>query len=938
MFNFIFIHIRKRGLKKSKRVESIPRLSIQFLGELPAVKTSFSFVLDLKKALYMAWTYAFPIIRHPAFLIITALGVRQAYRNFVVNAGPNGSNVYPFTSFYLDRVDDIFFYMIPITIIFGGILIWRERDHKSHELFDSLPLRPWTGFVSKFVALAMIQLVYVLAAFVVGVLSQILIFNFTDIEPMLYIQRLFGIEYINYLHMAVMVILIQTLSPNKYLGFFFSALYYILSGVFISAFGLAPIFNYGFLPSFIYSNINGFGSAVSMLVWYRLFWILFAVLLVVLTSMMWRQNIETSFKHRLAIAKQRMTKQVRMVIGVTVVLWICVGAFILYNQHVLNVNNSQDQQLSERAEYEKRYQVYDQRLKPVLTHMDIQMDFYPNERKVNLKGRYLLKNESSEAIDEITYSFTNKRVTTLNHLDLSRNNISKVADVERGFYVHALNQPLHPNDTISLIFDLVFDADGFSTNNAKQELATNGTYIYSSSFYAPNYFPHVGYNRFLEITTNATRADYGLHEKSMLPPPTDEKIRTRHGVDYMTLNAVLSTVSDQTAITNGDLKTSWTTNNRNYFHYQSDMLMANSLAFISGEFERISDRVGDVDIELYYDAKHAYNIDRMMKGMKKSLLYSEANFTPYPFKNLRIVEATIHGYPGRGTASSLPSMFTWQEFGGFISNLEDTSMIDVVFNTTTHEMAHQWWGNMMQPAFAEGVGVLSETLSQWVRLKLMEAEYGKSKTEQFLELEMNSYLRARQRDLQGERPMATNLNQAYLNYRKGSIVMYTLGKYIGEDAVNRALKRLADDYSNQMKNFPTTVELLNYFRDETPDSMQYLITDLFETITLHDNQMISATFSEDDDSYLLQLEMSSKKFRSDSIGNQTEIAVNDLIPVVVFGENEKIIYDKLHRFDDTKKTIKLKLEEKPESAGIDPFLRLIDRKREDNRMTVEKVE
>ena len=116
--------------------------------------------------------------------------------------------------------------------------------------------------------------------------------------------------------------------------------------------------------------------------------------------------------------------------------------------------------------------------------------------------------------------------------------------------------------------------------------------------------------------------------------------------------------------------------------------------------------------------------------------------------------------------------------------------------------------------------------------------------------------------------------------------MYTLGEYIGDDAVNRALKRLAEDYSNQKMNFPTTVELLNYFRDETPDSMQYLITDLFETITLHDNQMISALLSEADDSYLLQLEMSSKKFRSDSIGNQTEIAVNDLIPVVVFGEND----------------------------------------------------
>ena len=34
-------------------------------------------------------------------------------------------------------------------------------------------------------------------------------------------------------------------------------------------------------------------------------------------------------------------------------------------------------------------------------------------------------------------------------------------------------------------------------------------------------------------------------------------------------------------------------------------------------------------IEIYYDVKHPYNVERMIEGVKKSLDYYSTNFTPY---------------------------------------------------------------------------------------------------------------------------------------------------------------------------------------------------------------------------------------------------------------------------------------------------------------------
>jgi aminopeptidase N len=115
----------------------------------------------------------------------------------------------------------------------------------------------------------------------------------------------------------------------------------------------------------------------------------------------------------------------------------------------------------------------------------------------------------------------------------------------------------------------------------------------------------------------------------------------------------------------------------------------------------------------------------------------------------------------------------------------------MVYYVVAHEMAHQWLAHQVTGANMEGATSLSETLSQYSALMVMEKEYGAETMRKFMQYEMDNYLRSRGAERLKERPlMRVEASQGYVHYRKGSVVMYYLRQRIGEDAINRALRKV----------------------------------------------------------------------------------------------------------------------------------------------------
>jgi hypothetical protein len=222
---------------------------------------------------------------------------------------------------------------------------------------------------------------------------------------------------------------------------------------------------------------------------------------------------------------------------------------------------------------------------------------------------------------------------------------------------------------------------------------------------------------------------------------------------------------------------------------------------------------------------------------------------------------------------------------------------------------------------------------------VMQEEYGKDKMQQFLKYELDRYLRGRGGERRAENPLIYNENQSYIHYRKGSVVMYAIQDYIGEDSVNIALKRFAEKVAYQEAPYTNTLEFMPYLEAVTPDSLQYLLDDWFRDIILYDNRTTEATAKElPDGKYEVSFSVSTTKYRADSTGRQTEIELDgDYIDVAVYREAAEgqeygtPIYRERKRFTRPgEQTFKVIVDEKPYEAGLDPRYLLIDRVTGDN--------
>jgi aminopeptidase N len=343
----------------------------------------------------------------------------------------------------------------------------------------------------------------------------------------------------------------------------------------------------------------------------------------------------------------------------------------------------------------------------------------------------------------------------------------------------------------------------------------------------------------------------------------------------------------------------------------------------------------DVDLEVYYHEGHAVNVPRMLESMHATLNYCTASFGPYPYQQLRIVEFPRY----RRFAQAFPGTVPFSESADFITDLRDPDSIDMVFYITAHEIAHQWWGHQLIPAQVAGGRMITESLAQYTALMVMEKDLGSSRVSKFLRYELMNYLRGRGSERDEELPLFREEGQAYVFYRKGSLVFYALRDYLGEDLMNDALREFLQAHRDPGPPYATASDLLNCLRKRTPQRYSYLIEDLFETITLYDNRTESVTCERTlDGRYRVVLDYASRKYRADGQGALEEVPHRDWIELGVFGVDadgaEVELCRQKRRLETGEGRLEVVVDQEPTRAGIDPRHLLIDRVAGDNSKAV----
>ena len=871
------------------------------------------------------------VVRSTAFLVILAFGVLNMLGNSSMVDRIFGTPVYPVTHLMISILQGGVLFVLIIVTFYSGELVWRERTARVHELFDALPMPNWALWGAKLIALALIVAALMLVSMLTGMGIQAWR-GYYDFEVGLYLRGLVLAGGFPFLFAAVVALFLQVAANSRYLGYLLMILYFISVPVLAAWDFDHRLYQLGGTPGAPYSDMNGFGHFVQPLVWFSLYWTLGAGMLAVLVHLLWVRGVAGGLRDRLRIARQRFTPAVRATAGAFALAFVAVGAYIFYNTNVLNEYVPGDLREERLARYERQYKQYEALPQPKITALYAEVDIYPERRAVDIRGRYTLRNPGGSPVDALHLSINPELIVRSIAAPGLR---LELDDDTLGYRIYDLDAPLAPGASMELAFEVAIENPGFVNSGSNTSVVANGTFFNNFA-----YLPRIGYARAVELVDPNDRRRLGLAPIQRMPSIDDAAARRHHYItpesDWIDFETVVSTSADQIALAPGYLQREWTEEGRRFFHYRMDAPILGLVAWLSADWEVARDRWNDVAIEVYHHHAHTYNVERMIDAVKKSLDYLTSQFSPYQHRQIRIVEFPRYAR----FAQSLPNTIPFSESIGFIARLDedDEDAIDYPFYVTAHEVAHQWWAHQVVGGRVQGATVLSETMSQYVALMIMEREYGREQMRRFLKYELDSYLSQRGGELIEELPLLRVENQGYIHYRKGSLVMYALRDYVGEEALNAALRRYVEAVGFQDPPYTYSREFLSFVREAVPPELEYVIEDLFETITLYDNRLVDATYEPAaGGGYLVRLEVEAKKYRADGQGVETEIPVDDWIDLAVFGDREpgaspegKLLALEKRRIDAGEAVFELVVDEEPSRAGIDPFTKLIDRNPDNN--------
>ena len=681
----------------------------------------------------------------------------------------------------------------------------------------------------------------------------------------------------------------------------------------------------------IYSDLNGFGPSNIGVFWFSLYWVLFGLLFLMLSATVWNRGSKKSLKERLRGINVNTGKSYLIIVSIVGFLFILTASFVFYNTQVLNPYKSSDELEKTAVSYEKKYKKYRDLPFPKIKNAEYNINLFPKIKKADVLVYLTLVNENKIAIDSILLN-TNKQ-WDLNFDFPNASIISK--DEINGVHFYSIDPPMLPGDTLILKIENTYETKGFSNGGETTSIVKNGSFLNNEEI-----LPSIGYDPNKEINDKNKRKKLGLPLKDRMPEleincnlNCYENYGSRGFSDFINVETTISTSSDQIAIAPGTLIKEWRENNRNYFKYKIDHPSLNFYSFISANYKVAKRKWKDVDIEIYYDSKHSVNIKMMLDAVENSLIYYTENFGPYYHKQARIIE-----FPRFSTfAQAFPGTMPYSESFGFIIDLEDEEENNVIEAVIAHEMAHQWWAHQVIGANMQGATLLSESFSEYSALMTMKKRVkNPMKMREFLKYDHDRYLRGRSLELEKELPLYKVENQQYIHYGKGSVILYALQDYIGEDKVNTALREFLDKYKYKTP-YPTSLNFLEILEPKIPDSLKYLIDDWFKEITLYDNRLKNAVAKKlDNGKYEIDLEVEVSKIKSDSIGNESKVSLNEWIDIGVFSdeEEENLVYQKRVKITDSIMNFSFITDSIPLKAAIDPRHILIDRVYSDNTKSI----
>jgi aminopeptidase N len=918
----------------------------------PLPSPHFDVVSRLTLAGRWARLEAWQVFKSPSFFVLLIFGLLNAGASLGTATDRAYYTVLPITNLMIQTLN-LEFAIIPVivAIYYAGELVWRERERRTHEIFDACPVPDWAFVLPKIVAIALV----LIALFAISILAAATVQAFKDYTNFEWRHYLFWYlvpSAIYAIQLAALAVFVQALSPHKYIGWGATAL---LLAALLTAPGLGfehHLYLYGTAPSVPLSDMNGQGKFWIARAWFEVYWSAVALILTVLAFALWRRGAETRLWPRFARAPGRLAGAAGMMLVFGVTVCAASGAFIFYNTNVLNQYRTDMSRDAWSADYERTLYRFHTQPTPTLTDIAINVSLYPHDPRVVTVGRFTIRNKTARPLDRVD-------VHWLRDLKVSDLVVEGAREKQRfdrfNYVIFAFRQPMQPGESRTITFRTVWTQKGFTNSDDEalesaappidRHVVDNGTFVTDREI-----LPIIGMDDWGFLTDPVKRRRYGLPAQLRDPKLGDSSARAvsynATAASWVNTDITVSTVADQIPIAPGYLVSQSVHDGRRVARFKSDTPIVYYFGIQSAAYAVKRDKWHDVNLAVYYDPHHPYEIDRMLRAMKVSFDLYTKEYGPYQFR-----QATFIEFPGYADfAESYANTVPWSENLGFVQDDRaignDPGKIDVVTLVAAHELAHQWWGHQLVGANMQGVNMLAETFAHYSAMLVMERLYGHEQMRNFLKEEVDRYLRGRGAEEDEELPLVRVEDQPYIHYRKGAVTMFRLKDTVGEEVVNGALRHMLQLYAFKGAPFPASSDFIKVLREEAGPKYDALITDLFEKITLYDLSAPGATWRKRPDGrYDVFVSVEAHKFYADGKGKLTETPMDENVPIGAFlaspgsahFDKSKVLCLQSYRITGGTQVVHFVTDRTPAFAGIDPYSEWINRNTDGNITGVDRA-
>jgi ABC-2 type transport system permease protein len=784
--------------KKPQPVKNKGEGSIANPTDVP-VSYLFSPLARLRASWHLLLKDFYSVLKSGSFLGVCTFGAFTVFFIQLKASHTGEFTLLPLTRIFIGTPLRIYLLVIIFsTFLFSGFLADKARKHQMDAMLDVTPVKAWQLLLARMGAIGLLQLVLLLVFLLVSMSIQI-INGYYHFKPDLYLFHLLVLVFPLLLIWNLTSQFVHALVPNIFLGLF------LLAGLWLGVQSLDQIgihshlFKFNTLPSLEYSDFNGYGHSLKRYLWLLSYWLTMGAILGILSLIIWNRGSLSTTRERWLLAKSRISIPLSFLLILLITSFLGL-AFKLYKEE----RGGKGLQLSKTemgralTKYKNEWGKYKNIPSPKITDIELNLDLFPDEEGFEASGSYQLVNKGMDAIDTLLIRTGFDESTVLKWKDplelLKEDSLFKS-------YLYLLQTPLLPGDSLHLEFEIESTPNRLFSRNSN--VLTNGTYIQQ------DILPRLGYQF---ISHELPLEDSLVHSYNYF----------HRDADYVNIHTQISTSPDQIAFAPGELIAQTNEYDRILFEYSTAKPVKMNFSFHSARYKVVEEEHKGVVIQLFHLENHYNNLVDMMSGLKASLDYCTQWLGSYPYQQIRIIEFphTEEGYAATLTANNIPA----SELLFNLHSKNREGQINLPFYVMAHELTHEWFGNQLMPADAEGAKMLTESIAEYLSLCIYEKHFGEDMADKFLENQYKRYHSGSKRE-EGEEPTLYKVlsHQEYLAYGKGAIAFYEIAKSLGKENFNGLLSSFLQKYKEQAGVYPTSLDFIQLLKANTPEEYHKLI-------------------------------------------------------------------------------------------------------------------